>query len=115
MPPLYAGHVATTGLQKALLAVGAAVTALSNPYRGDMVAVLSEVTPAVLQQLRARMQQTAEGRDILRERPRISSKSVDLEALRRKPETTFGGAYARFIEKHVRTSTTICCWQQPWC
>ena len=101
MPPLYAGHVATTGLQKAILAVGAAVTALSNPYRGDMVAVLSEVTPAVLQQLKGCMELTAEGRDILNERPRISSKSIDLAALRSKPETSFGGAYARFIEKHV--------------
>lgn len=49
------------------------------------------------------MKQSDEGLQILEERPRITSKHVDLEKLKSFPEGTFGKAYSNFLVKNVRT------------
>ncbi|KKY20998.1 putative ubiquinone biosynthesis protein mitochondrial precursor [Phaeomoniella chlamydospora] len=46
------------------------------------------------------------GRQILRERPRISSQTVDLDYLRTLPETTFGKIYVTWLDReHVTPDT----------
>ncbi|XP_048414767.1 ubiquinone biosynthesis protein COQ4 homolog, mitochondrial [Stegostoma tigrinum] len=95
----YQSHIPSSRLQKLLLASGSALMALYNPYRHDMVAVLGETTGLLaIQKLRDRMQNHPEGFQILQERPRISTTTLDLVSLRELPEGTFGREYVRFLD-----------------
>ncbi|XP_065593642.1 ubiquinone biosynthesis protein COQ4 homolog, mitochondrial [Cyrtonyx montezumae] len=97
--PLYPGHIPTSLLQKALLAAGSACTALWDPYRHDMVAVLGETTGCLaLPKLRDRMRNDPEGYRILQERPRIRLSTLDMARLRGLPGGTLGREYIRFLE-----------------
>lgn len=49
------------------------------------------------------MEQSEEGLRILRDRPRITSRTVDLQKLKTYPEGTLGKAYSTFLEVNVRT------------
>uniref|UniRef100_A0A671YRB5 Coenzyme Q4 homolog (S. cerevisiae) n=1 Tax=Sparus aurata TaxID=8175 RepID=A0A671YRB5_SPAAU len=96
---LYPGHIQTTPMQKALLAVGSGVAALQNPYRHDMVAVLGETTGHLaLIKLRDRMRNDPEGYTILTERPRIRLSTLDLNNMASLPDGSFGREYLRFLE-----------------
>ncbi|XP_051893103.1 ubiquinone biosynthesis protein COQ4 homolog, mitochondrial [Pristis pectinata] len=96
---LYQTHIPTNPLQKMLLATGSAFMSLYDPYRHDMVAVLSETTGQLaIRKLRDRMRNDAEGHQILQERPRISTSTLDLTSLRELPEGTFGREYVRFLD-----------------
>ncbi|XP_072422373.1 ubiquinone biosynthesis protein COQ4 homolog, mitochondrial isoform X2 [Chiloscyllium punctatum] len=65
----------------------------------DMVAVLGETTGLLaIQKLRDRMQNHPEGFQILQERPRISTSTLDLVSLRELPDGTFGREYVRFLD-----------------
>ncbi|KAM3599410.1 uncharacterized protein V6R79_005047 [Siganus canaliculatus] len=100
---LYPGHIYTSPVQKALLAVGSGVAALQNPYRHDMVAVLGETTGHLaLINLRDRMRNDPEGYTILKERPRIRLSTLDLSQMASLPDGSFGREYLRFLEdNHV--------------
>ncbi|XP_041667642.1 ubiquinone biosynthesis protein COQ4 homolog, mitochondrial isoform X2 [Cheilinus undulatus] len=100
---LYPGHINTTPIQKALLAVGSGVAALQNPYRHDMVAVLGETTGHLaLINLRDRMRNDPEGYTVLTERPRIRLSTLDLDMMASLPDGSFGREYLRFLEdNHV--------------
>lgn len=96
--PLYPGHIPTTFAQKALISVGSALAAITDPFRDDMVAVFGEVTGEfAFRHLHKVMSEDEEGRQILRDRPRISTRTVDLNYLSRLPEHTFGYTYYRFL------------------
>uniref|UniRef100_A0A8C7AVW3 Coenzyme Q4 n=1 Tax=Neovison vison TaxID=452646 RepID=A0A8C7AVW3_NEOVI len=108
---LYPGHIPTSPLQKALLAAGSAGMALYNPYRHDMVAVLGETTGhCALKVLRDQMRKDPEGAEILRERPRISLSTLDLDKLRSLPEGSLGQEYLRFLDVNV-SFQLLCIWQ----
>lgn len=87
-----------TPLQKAGVALYAAVGALSNPRRADLVSALGETTgmPA-LRAMRRAMQATEEGRAVLAERPRITNET--LERCRAMDRGSFGAAYADFMDR----------------
>ncbi|XP_018518424.1 ubiquinone biosynthesis protein COQ4 homolog, mitochondrial isoform X2 [Lates calcarifer] len=104
---LYPGHIPTTPIQKALLAVGSGVAALQDPYRHDMVAVLGETTGHLaLINLRDRMRNDPEGYTILIERPRIRLSTLDLSKMASLPDGSFGREYLRFLEdNHVTPDT----------
>ncbi|CAD6498957.1 BgTH12-07868 [Blumeria graminis f. sp. triticale] len=99
--PNYAGHVPLGGLEKAGLAVGAAIVSLLQPRRADLVAALGETTatPFFITRLRNVMLSSPTGRRILRDRPRITSTSLDLAQLRDLPPTTVGHAYASWLAR----------------
>lgn len=66
----------------------------------DMIAALSETTSGPwLPGLRDTMFSTAEGRAILRDRPRIHSETIDLDALRALPDGTVGRTYCDWLER----------------
>ncbi|KDQ53253.1 hypothetical protein JAAARDRAFT_439258 [Jaapia argillacea MUCL 33604] len=72
---------------------------LSDPRRGDMIAALGETTAGIaLPRLRDHMLNSAQGRQILKDRPRINSDTVDMNALAQLPEGTFGRAYVTWLE-----------------
>lgn len=65
-----------------------------------MVAALGETTAGpVLPRLLDHMLGSAEGRRILKERPRINTSTIDMEALARLPENTFGHTYVTWLER----------------
>lgn len=96
--PLYPGHIPTTLAQKVLITVGSALAAITDPFRDDMVAVFGETTGALaFRELHTIMSNDAEGRQILRDRPRINTSTLDVDYLRQLPRDTFGYAYYRFL------------------
>ena len=65
-----------------------------------MVAALGDVTAGpALPSMREHMLASAEGRRILRDRPRINSSTVDLSALAQLPPGTFGRAYSDWLQR----------------
>ncbi|CAO3679304.1 unnamed protein product [Rhizopus stolonifer] len=77
---LYDTHVPISTAERTILTVGSAFAALHNPLRGDMVATLGETTGNVfLSRMRDGMLQSEEGRQILRERPMISTSTIDFD------------------------------------
>lgn len=66
----------------------------------DMVAALGETTAGpVLPRLLDHMLESEEGCRILKERPRINTSTVDMAALARLPENTFGYTYVTWLER----------------
>jgi len=65
-----------------------------------MVAALGETTAGpALPRLRDIMLENAEGRRILKQRPRVNSETVDMEALSKLPAGSFGRAYVTWLER----------------
>ncbi|CAG8560223.1 6875_t:CDS:2 [Diversispora eburnea] len=88
-----------TNFQQGLLAVSSAFGAFLNPGRQDMIATLGETTSSMfLSRLRDNMLKDPVGRCILRERPVINSKTIDIPYLRSLPEGTFGKEYTDFLD-----------------
>ncbi|OCH89677.1 coenzyme Q biosynthesis Coq4 [Obba rivulosa] len=98
--PAYEGHIPLNFFEASFLAVGSAFMSLTNPRRGDMVAALGDITSGpVLPKLRDNMLESAEGRRILKERPRINSQTINMQKLALLPEGTFGRAYITWLER----------------
>ncbi|CZT40888.1 probable Ubiquinone biosynthesis protein COQ4, mitochondrial [Rhynchosporium secalis] len=99
-PPSYPGHIPLTRIEKAGLAIGSAFGSLYNPYRGDLIASLGEATatPYFIYRLRDAMLSSPTGRRILKDRPRVTSKTLKMEYLRSLPENTVGKAYADWLD-----------------
>lgn len=86
------------GFQRTLLSAGSALISLFNPRRGDMIACLGELTgEQAAKYMLSKMEESPEGTAILQNRPRINSKTVDLEKLKNYPEGTLGKAYSNFL------------------
>jgi ubiquinone biosynthesis protein COQ4 len=65
-----------------------------------MIAALGEATasPFFINKLRDTMLSDPTGRRILRDKPRITSTTLDVEKLRLLPENTLGWEYVRWLE-----------------
>ncbi|PYI25091.1 ubiquinone biosynthesis protein coq4, mitochondrial [Aspergillus indologenus CBS 114.80] len=100
-PPNYPGHVPLTFFERGALAVGSAFGALINPRRADLIATCGEATatPYFIYRLRDAMLADATGRQILRERPRITSQTLQMGYLRTLPENTVGRTYATWLDR----------------
>ncbi|KAK0559011.1 Ubiquinone biosynthesis protein [Tilletia horrida] len=97
--PNYEGHVPLSTFQKAFMTVGSALASLHNPARADMIATLSETSgEPFLPRLRDQMLASAEGRALLIDQPKISSKTVSMDALRQLPDGSLGRAYVDWLE-----------------
>ncbi|KAF7937909.1 uncharacterized protein EAE97_007705 [Botrytis byssoidea] len=99
--PNYPGHVPLTSIERGGLAVGSAVMAFFNPYRADLIAACGEATatPYFIYRLRDAMLSSPTGRRILRDRPRISSKTLSMSRLRALPPNTVGRCYAEWLDR----------------
>ncbi|RAL10565.1 ubiquinone biosynthesis protein COQ4, partial [Aspergillus homomorphus CBS 101889] len=100
-PPNYPGHVPLTFVERGALAVGSAFGALINPRRADLIATCGEATatPYFIYRLRDAMLSDRTGRQILRDRPRITSQTLQLPYLRTLPENTVGRTYATWLDR----------------
>lgn len=116
--PAYPGHIPLNSFENAFLAVGSAVMSLMDPYRAgactrslckilysyylfaDLIAALGETTAGpALPRLRDIMLASPEARQILKDRPRINTRTVDLNALAQLPEGTWGRTYKTWLER----------------
>jgi len=120
-PAAYEGHVPLNWFENAFLAVGSAVMSLVDPRRGgacfvhgtafssyiafsnsyaDMVAALGETTAGpALPRLRDIMLESEEGCRILKERPKVNTHTVDMDALSKLPEGSFGRSYVSWLNR----------------
>lgn len=100
-PPNYPGHVPLTSIERIALAVGSAFGSLRDPHRGDLIAALGEATakPYFITRLRNAMLMDPTGRRILKDRPRMTSQSLNLEKLRQLPEGSVGRAYVGWLDR----------------
>ncbi|KAM3526309.1 hypothetical protein MY4038_006865 [Beauveria bassiana] len=107
-PPNYEGHVPLTQIERAGLALGSGVMSLINPYRHDLIAALGEATatPYFIYRLRDAMLADPTGRRILRDRPRISSKTLSMTRLRALAPGTVGRAYVDWLDREGVTPDT---------
>lgn len=96
-------RIKVSDFQRLLLTAGSSIAALLDPRRHDMIACLGETTgEGALQNILQVMQSSKEGREILKEKPRINTKTVNLKELKSLPEDTFGHHYYKFLEDNVR-------------
>ncbi|XP_013116581.2 ubiquinone biosynthesis protein COQ4 homolog, mitochondrial [Stomoxys calcitrans] len=90
--------------QRLLLSAGSSIAALVDPRRHDMIACLGETTGEhALQDILHTMKSTEEGQRILQQKPRINTRTVNLETLRQLPENTFGWVYVKFLDDNQVT------------
>ena len=88
--------------QRMLLTAGSSIAALLDPRRQDMIACLGETTgEEALHKILQVMQTSIEGQQILREKPRINTKTVNIDELKNLAPDTFGHHYYKFLEDNV--------------
>ncbi|CAK9786248.1 Coq4-domain-containing protein [Cutaneotrichosporon oleaginosum] len=97
----YPTHVPLNAAQNALLAVGSGVVGVMDyTNRPDLIATLSESTAAsFLPRLHDAMAAHPEGRQILRDRPVVSSRTVNLDSLRGMRRGTVGREYVEWLDR----------------
>ncbi|PHH51139.1 Ubiquinone biosynthesis protein COQ4, mitochondrial [Ceratocystis fimbriata CBS 114723] len=101
-PPNYPGHIPLTRWERAALAVSSGITTFLDPaHRNDMLCAFGEttVTPYFIYRLRDVMLADPTGRRILRDRPRITAASLDLDRLRMLPSNTVGRTYVSWLDR----------------
>ncbi|KAK3906588.1 ubiquinone biosynthesis protein COQ4, mitochondrial [Staphylotrichum tortipilum] len=100
-PPNYPGHIPLSRIEKAALAIGSGLMSLRDPRRGDLIAAFAEATatPYFIYRLRDAMLASPTGRRILRDRPRITSASLNLPYLRSLPSNTVGRTYITWLDR----------------
>jgi ubiquinone biosynthesis protein COQ4 len=115
--PNYEGHIPLTVAERLGLALGSGLGSFLDPRRGgnythpeqlhfgtlialDLIASFGEATaqPYFINKLRDRMLLDPTGRRILRDRPRLTSTSLDIPRLRKLPQNTLGYAYAAWLD-----------------
>jgi ubiquinone biosynthesis protein COQ4 len=85
--------------QKTFLGFGAAVLGLLNPWRSDMIELLSQVSSdSALRALRNKMAHTDQGRLILCEKPRLDSSVLGEQILKSLPDGSLGRVYLEFMQ-----------------
>ena len=100
MVPLYSSHIPISNFQRFLLGISSAAVALKDPYRDDMVAVCGETTACrALEVMRKKMEMNNTGNRILKEKPRLSTSTIDLKILKALPPKTFGRQYVDMLSQ----------------
>ncbi|OBA21625.1 Coq4-domain-containing protein [Metschnikowia bicuspidata var. bicuspidata NRRL YB-4993] len=99
--PDYPGHVPLYNIEKLLMFAGSGVGSYFHPERNENIVALGESTAIrpVLKRLQRQMLSDPVGREILRERPRITSTSLDLLHLRSLPDNTIGKTYVKWLDR----------------
>lgn len=97
----YTGHVPLYNYERFFMFLGSSIGSFFHPERNEFIVGLGESTaiPSVLNTLRKTMLCDAVGRRILRDRPRITSTSLDLEYLRLLPSNTIGRTYITWLDR----------------
>lgn len=71
----------------------------------DALGVFGETSGGLaLQKMHEKMLSSAEGQSIMKDKPRINTKTVNLDHLRELPPNSLGRAYLKFLEDNVMHS-----------
>lgn len=99
--PNYEGHVRLHPVERLALFIGSGIGAYFHPQKPEYIVSLGESTAfdCVLKRLRRHMLDSKSGREILKDRPRMTSTSLDLEKLAKFPPDTLGYVYVKWLEK----------------
>ncbi|CCE80089.1 Piso0_003187 [Millerozyma farinosa CBS 7064] len=97
----YVGHVPLSNFEKTLMFLGSSIGSYFHPERNEFIVALGESTAIepILRQVRKQMLLDPVGRQILKERPRITSTSLDLDYLRSLPDNTIGKTYIKWLDR----------------
>lgn len=97
----YPGHVPLSMAEKLLMFVGSGIGLYYHPERNENIVALGESTAIkpILRRLQHQMLSDKVGRQILRERPRMTSTSLDLDYLRSLPENSVGHTYVNWLDR----------------
>jgi ubiquinone biosynthesis protein COQ4 len=88
--------------QRILLTAGSSIAALLDPRRHDMIACLGETTGEdALRKVLQVMRESTEGQEILKQKPRINTSTVNLNELKDLSPDTFGHHYYKFLDDNV--------------
>lgn len=99
--PNYPDHVQLYNYEKLLMFVGSAIGSYTHPEKNEYIVALGELTAItpILRAIQLQMLSDPIGRSILRERPRITSTSLDLDYLRSLPENSVGHTYIKWLDR----------------
>ncbi|GAV29975.1 hypothetical protein PMKS-003481 [Pichia membranifaciens] len=109
-PKLYPNHVPLFTYEKLLLFLGSSIGAFLHPERNEFIVALGEstATKGFLLKLRSDMLHDPVGREILKERPYITSEHLHLDKLKSYPENSFGKCYHDWlIREHCSPDTRV--------
>lgn len=99
-----ARRIQISDLQRTILAIGSSLSSIIDPRRHDMIAALGETTGVeTLKKLHDSMFNCEEGRRILKDKPRVNTKTINLDELRKMPQNTFGFQYSKFLDDNVKS------------
>mgnify|MGYP004707884387 FL=1 len=98
-PKLYENHIPTYTYEKMLMFIGSSIGAFLHPERNEFIVTLGESTATTnfLINLRNEMLNDSIGREILKDRPYITSNILNLEKLKTYPENSFGKCYYNWL------------------
>lgn len=99
--PDYPDHIPLTHLERLGMIIGSLIGSYFHPERNEFIVGLGESTafPFILKKLQHQMLSDPVGRRILRERPRMTLTSLDLDYLRSLPANTLGRTYVEWLDK----------------
>ncbi|VEU19646.1 DEKNAAC100493 [Brettanomyces naardenensis] len=97
----YPNHIPLYPYEKVAMFVTSAIGAFLHPEKNQYIVALGESTaiPPFLKRLRKQMLDDETGRQILKDRPNITSTSLDLDKLAALPENTFGRTYYEWLKR----------------
>lgn len=97
----YPEHIPLYTYEKLILMAGSSVGSFFHPERNEFIVGLGESTavPFVLKKIQKTMLSDPIGRQILKEKPRITSTSLDLDYLRSLPSNTIGNTYIQWLDR----------------
>lgn len=97
----YPEHIPLYTYEKLLLMIGSSVGSYFHPERNEFIVGLGESTalPFVLKKIQRTMLSDPIGRQILKEKPRITSTSLNLDYLRALPSNTIGNTYIQWLDR----------------
>src|SRR5438445_734331 len=90
-----------------LLTLNAIQITMRDSSRLDQIHTVEETTGrGAFQRILQRLRSTDEGRELLEKRPELNEDQVDMDALRKLPRTTLGGAYLAHLDDNGLSATT---------
>ncbi len=100
-PKNYSNHVPLYPYEKAAMFLFSSIGALLHPEKNQYIVALGESTaiPPYLKWLRKQMLEDDTGRQILKDRPYITSDTLHMDKLKAYPKNSFGRVYYEWLMK----------------
>ena len=90
-----------SGIQRAILTAGSGLISIFDPKRDDMISAFGELTgQPTLPIIHKKMLADPEGFDLLRDKPTVNSRTLDLNKLANLKENSFGREYVEFLKRN---------------